>query len=74
MCLPPSYQASSSGDQSADEKHTLGQGLADLERTREDVVKEVCGLCCVMLCLWCGVFGVRLLLLERTVLISTCRC
>ncbi|CAE7646309.1 EHD2 [Symbiodinium microadriaticum] len=24
-----------------DEKHTLGQGLADLERTREDVVKEV---------------------------------
>ena len=42
MCLPPSYQASSSGDQGADETHTLGQGLADLERTREDVVKEVC--------------------------------
>jgi hypothetical protein len=41
MCLPPSYQAASSGDQSADEQHTLGQGLADLERTREEVVKEV---------------------------------
>eukprot|EP00602_Paraphysomonas_sp_CaronLab_P001079 CAMPEP_0185036396 /NCGR_PEP_ID=MMETSP1103-20130426/29335_1 /TAXON_ID=36769 /ORGANISM="Paraphysomonas bandaiensis, Strain Caron Lab Isolate" /LENGTH=407 /DNA_ID=CAMNT_0027573919 /DNA_START=414 /DNA_END=1637 /DNA_ORIENTATION=- len=40
MCLPRSYQAAASGDQSVEE-HTLGQGLADLEATREDVVKEV---------------------------------
>jgi hypothetical protein len=41
MCLPTAYQAISSGDQSVEEQHNLGQGLADLEATREEVVKEV---------------------------------
>lgn len=41
MCLPTAYQATASGDQSSDEQHTLGPGLADLEATREEVVKEV---------------------------------
>lgn len=40
MCLPPSFQARSSADQSA-ETESLGQGLVDLESTREDVRKEV---------------------------------
>ena len=40
MCLPPSFQARSSADQSADSE-SLGQGLIDLESTREDVKKEV---------------------------------
>jgi GTPase SAR1 family protein len=44
MCLPTAYQAASSGDQSTDEQHNLGQGLADLEATREEVVKEVSSL------------------------------
>jgi hypothetical protein len=39
MCLPPSYQ-SHVGDKPAPE-NSLGQGLMDLERTREEVVAEV---------------------------------
>lgn len=37
MCLPPTYHALSSGDQS-EEGQTLGQGVVDLEATREEVV------------------------------------
>lgn len=40
MCLPPAYQSRASGDQSA-EAESLGQGLIDLESTREEVVREV---------------------------------
>jgi hypothetical protein len=40
MCLPPTFQSQRSGDQSA-ETESLGQGLMDLEATREDVVLEV---------------------------------
>jgi hypothetical protein len=40
MCLPTSFQARASGDQSG-EGQSLGQGLIDLEDTREEVVKEV---------------------------------
>ena len=52
MCLPPSARARRGGD-GGDLGHTAakgdwasldddGQGLIDLETTREDVVKEVC--------------------------------
>lgn len=42
MCLPRSFQAAGSGDQSTSERISLGEGgLSDLEATREDVVKEV---------------------------------
>lgn len=37
MCLPPNYHAVSSGDQS-EEGQSLGQGIIDLEATREEVV------------------------------------
>lgn len=40
MCLPPSYQSRGTADPSA-ERDSLGQGLIDLEATREDVVQEV---------------------------------
>lgn len=39
MCLPTSFQARASGDQS--DEQSLGQGLIDLEATREEVVAEV---------------------------------
>ena len=40
MCLPPQYQTKGSGDQSAS-GDSLGQGLIDLEATREEVLNEV---------------------------------
>jgi hypothetical protein len=40
MCLPTALQTRSSGDQS-EEGRSLGQGLIDLEATREEVVLEV---------------------------------
>jgi hypothetical protein len=40
MCLPTALQTRSSGDQS-EEGRSLGQGLHDLEATREEVVLEV---------------------------------
>jgi Dynamin family len=40
MCLPPAYRSKGSVDHTA-ETDSLGQGLADLESTREDVVREV---------------------------------
>jgi hypothetical protein len=40
MCLPPTFQARSSGDQS-EEEGSLGRGLIDLEAIREDVVAKV---------------------------------
>ena len=40
MCLPTTFQARASGDQS-DEGRSLGQGLIDLEAAREEVVAEV---------------------------------
>lgn len=40
MCLPRAYQQAASGDQSTDDQN-LGQGLADLDNTREEVLKEV---------------------------------
>ena len=41
MCLPPTFHARGSGGQSSEEGRTLGQGLIDLEATREEVVGEV---------------------------------
>ena len=41
MCLPRAYQQAASGDQSTDDDQNLGQGLADLDNTREEVLKEV---------------------------------
>lgn len=41
MCLPRAYQQASSGDQSTGDDQNLGQGLADLDTTREEVLKEV---------------------------------
>ncbi len=40
MSLPTTFQARASGDQS-EEHQSLGQGLVDLETTREEVVAEV---------------------------------
>lgn len=41
MCLPRAYQQASSGDQSTGDDQNLGQGLVDLDTTREEVLKEV---------------------------------
>lgn len=40
MCLPSNFRAKGSGDQS-DDGSSLGQGLVDLETTREEVLLEV---------------------------------
>lgn len=63
MCLPPAYQATHPGHNpnGSTEKRSLGQGLVDLEVTREEVVREVSTSCTWM----CSLLTLLLLLLVQ---------